>query len=243
MPDLSPPSPALDFCALIRAKEDTPGGVGAFAILDAGDSAALRNLLNAYYHRAGPVTDLERQARGFLIRYREMERHQGVLNDGERAQLNEILDGTRRPEPIIQRPALPLWKRPILATLATVAAVTGGVALFQATHQHTGPAAAGQVNQHAPAQQVPPQATDLQRTERLLGPWQTIAPSAQRPQTAQPAVLLLQGGTTEASAKWIVPPKGGWVPDQSASIGTVGMHGNWAQITDTDGTFYIVGTN
>ena len=67
------PSPALEFCAVISGKEHTPGGAGAFAILDDDERLTLDRLLSRY-NADGATSELERQARTFLLAYRERER-------------------------------------------------------------------------------------------------------------------------------------------------------------------------
>ena len=84
------PSPAVDFLATIQAKERIPGGAAAFAVLDDAGRATLESLLGSY-HDQGLTAALERQARTFLISYREIDKHAGVLDAAERERLNQIL--------------------------------------------------------------------------------------------------------------------------------------------------------
>src|ERR1039458_7566441 len=74
---------AVDFLATIHAKERIPGGAAAFAVLDDTDRATLDRLLDSY-HDQGLTATLERQARTFLISYREIDKHAGVLRSEER---------------------------------------------------------------------------------------------------------------------------------------------------------------
>ncbi len=239
----------MDFLALISAKESTPGGSGALAILDEGEAATLSSLLAGYAHASSSMqlAQLEREGRQFLTQYRERERYAGVLDDQERSQLNGILDGrpVHPPKKAQVRPDFPSLKvaAAALAITATIAAGIGSAQFLRGQFESQQTGTSGKVQLPPPGQQVPLAPTDLQRTEQLLGPWRTIAPSAQRPQTASPAILLLTGGSTEASLKWKIPSStSGWQPDQSGAVSQVVMHGSYAAITDADGTPYVVGT-
>ncbi|MGD0242041.1 MAG: hypothetical protein ABSB59_17165 [Streptosporangiaceae bacterium] len=103
------PSLALDFLAMIDARERLPGG--AFAILDEADRAILRELLRGY-HEQGLTGALERRARTFLISYRELDRHAGVLDAAERERLGQILG---EPPPA----GAPGWTRPAASDVAS----------------------------------------------------------------------------------------------------------------------------
>src|SRR5260370_126295 len=97
----------MDFCALISAKEHTPGGSGALSILDEGERTTLDGLLAQYTQAkySWELDAVERKARQFLVQYREQERYAGVLDEAEKSRLSAILDGT--PAPKAPRPHYP----------------------------------------------------------------------------------------------------------------------------------------
>jgi hypothetical protein len=245
------PSPALDFLAVVRGKEHTPGGSSAYAILEDDDRATLDRLL-ARYGSEGATSALERSARSFLLTYRELDKHAGVLEKSERERLDQILDEPQRSTS--RRIRIPFyWPQTKLgvnvATLVAfiiivIVGVGGGLAVRTlVTTLQSGPPP-GTTQQHPPAQQVAPGTTDLQNLKQDWGPWNQVEPSDQRPQTGQPALLLLEGGGYFASTKWTVSPDAqGWQQDIAGNIDNVDVNGNHADITDADGNPYIVGIN
>jgi hypothetical protein len=244
-PGPATPSPALDFLATIHAKERIGGGTAAFAVLDDTDRARLESLLGTY-HDHGLTPTLERQARTFLISYREIDKHAGVLDAAERERLSRILDeppGSARAASAPRRPGI-RWRWRWVGAALAVPLIVGlgvGVESYVSSLQSGPPPAAGP---QPPAQQVPPGATDLQNLEREWGPWRQLTPSDQSPQTGSPALLLLEGGVSLASGQWTVPSGApGWQPDVGGSVAAVSVHGDHADITDADGNPYIVGIN
>lgn len=247
------PDTLEEFCAMISGKEQTAGGSAALAILDDADRNTLGSIL-AQYQRNGSSAEIRRRARVFLTKYREQDSHAGVLTPAERQRLDGILSVSddRKPQPP-RRPRQPhemagQWRVPRLALVAVI--VSSSIAISTAVYRHLSDSTSGQsantnsqVNNHRPVQQVPAVPTDLQRTESRLGPWQTISPSDQRPQTSQPAVLLMDLGNTEASTKWAISTTGGWFPDQTASVDSIMVHGTYVDFTDANGTPYVVGIN
>lgn len=245
------PTPALDFCQIIGAKQRNPGGTAALAVpLDDSEQVTLNQLLADCVTR-GATADLEARARRFLLVYREREDHSRVLTGEERAQLNDILSntgGSRRPH-LSQRRSTSLrwsWTRArvaLVVVFALIVLIPSGVALY---HWANPPAQApaGTAQQNPPAQQVPPGTTDLQNLRQDWGPWQQLTPSDQRPQTGQPAVLLLQNGGYYASMRWFIPASSAaWQADLGGNVTNVDVRGNYADITDADGNPYIVGIN
>jgi hypothetical protein len=240
------PSPALDFLATIHAKERIGGGTAAFAVLDDTDRARLESLLGTY-HDQGLTPTLERQARTFLISYREIDKHAGVLDAAERERLSRILDeppGAPQVATAPRRRGIP-W-RWVGAALAVplIVGLGVGVESYVSSLQSGPPPAAASPRPPEQQQQVPPGATDLQNLKRDYGPWRQLTPSDQRPQTGSPALLLLEDGVSMASGQWTVPPGApGWQQDVGGSVATVSVHGDHADITDADGNPYIVGIN
>jgi hypothetical protein len=238
------PSPAVDFLATIQAKERIPGGAAAFAVLDDAGRATLESLLGSY-HDQGLTATLERRARTFLISYREIDKHAGVLDAMERAQLDQILDeppGSPRVRPAPRGRGMPWrWAGAALAVCLTIG-LSVGVDSYVSSPQSGPPPAAG--GPHPPGQPVPPGATDLQNLKQDYGPWQQLTPSDQRPQTRSPALLLLEDGACFASGQWTVSPGApGWQPDAGGNVAAVNVSGDHADITDADGNPYIVGIN
>jgi hypothetical protein len=159
---------AVDFLATIHAKERIPGGAAAFAVLDDTDRATLDRLLDSY-HDQGLTATLERQARTFLISYREIDKHAGVLDAAERERLDQILaepgDLPRVPTAPRRRSIPWRWVSAALAVFVTIG-LGVGVESYVSSPQSGPPPAAG--GPQPPGQQVEPEATDLQNLRRLL---------------------------------------------------------------------------
>lgn len=240
-------SQALEFLATIRAKER----LGAFAILDEGDRDTLESLLRRYHDR-GATGGLEREARTFLISYRETDKHAGVLDRAERDRLDEILDeplsrgtapqcygppGGNKP---LRRPHMRLrWIVVTVAVVVAAGAVTEG---YVASHQ-SGPPRSVQAQRQGGAN-VPPESTDLQNLRQDYGPWRQLAPSGQRPATGAPALLLLEYGGYFASERWTVAPGApGWQRDIGGNVASAAVAAGYADITDVDGNTYVIAIN
>jgi hypothetical protein len=233
-PDFS--SPTLDFLATIRAKER----LGAFAILDESDRGTLESLLRRY-HAEGATAALEREARTFLISYREMDKHAGVLDREERGRLGEILNGTPASE-TARGPVLPRARWFIAAAVCVLAAGVG-TGSYIASHQ-SGPPPAVAAQHPAVQLNVPPGNTELQNLRQDYGPWRQLATSGQQPGTGTPALLLLEDGGYWVSERWTIPPAAtGWQNDMSGTVASAAVTGARADITDADGNSYIVGIN
>jgi hypothetical protein len=220
-------SPALDFIAAIAGKER----MGAFEMLDSNDRAALERVLRGY-HEQGVTAGLERQARTFLISYRELNKYTRMLDAAEREQLDQILG-----DPVPPR-RVP-WRWVAVTTAVILAAgIAIGIRALVATGQ-TGPPPASSGQQQAAAR-VPAGSTDLQQLKQDYGPWHQVTP----PATGGPALLLLDGGGYYASSRWTVPPgAAGWQPDLGGNVSSVQLSGQRASITDADGNPYTVGIN
>jgi len=236
-----PPSPVLDFLATIHAKERLPGG--AFAILDEADRATLEGLLRSY-HDQGLTAALERRARTFLISYRELDRHAGVLEVAERDRLGQILGEAPEPGP---RPVVSWrWGTPWRWVSATgLAALTAaglglGVSGYVSSHQPGPPLAAPA--RALPDQQSWPEGTQLQNLSQEYGPWRQLTPAGAQPRTGSPALLLLEAGSYYASRRWTMPPGApGWQRAAASDVASVRVSGGHAAVTDADGGAWIVG--
>ncbi len=240
-------SPALDFLATIQAKERLPGG--AFAVLDEADRATLEQLLRGY-HEQGLTAALERRARTFLIAYRELDRHAGVLDEAERERLGQVLYSS--PGPAVRRSAAPgpgasphrgaPWRWVSAAGFAVLAAA--GLGLGVASHvrsEQAGPPPAIQ-GRALPDQQSVPAGTGLQDLSRDYGPWRQLTPAGADPRTGSPPLLLLQDGRGYVSGRWTVPPGApGWQRAAATDVASVRVTGDHADITDADGAGWIVG--
>jgi len=166
------PSSALDFLATIDAKERLPGGAGAFAILDEADRATLVRLLRSYNDR-GLTAALERQARMFLISYREIDKHAGVLDAAERKRLDRILDETS-----VGRRGVNYWG---CAAAALVLLLAAGLVIWgNVGSDRSGPPSAA-AGRPVAAQQVPPGMTELQKLRQDFGPWRQLVPAGLSP--------------------------------------------------------------
>jgi hypothetical protein len=242
------PSPALDFLAMIDAKERLPGG--AFAILDEADRGTLEGLLRIY-HEQGPTAALERRARTFLISYREMDKHAGVLDAAERERLGRVLGESPVPGPPARPGARPAasrgrstpWRWVSAAGFAVLAAagLGLGVAGHVSSHQ-AGPPPPVVQGQAQPDQQSGPEGTELQNLRQEYGPWRQLTPSAADPRTGSPALLLLQDGSYDVSGRWTVPPGSpGWQRAAASDVASVRVDGDHADLTDADGGAWVVG--
>jgi hypothetical protein len=241
------PSLALDFLAMIDARERLPGG--AFAILDEADRATLRELLRGY-HEQGLTGALERRARTFLISYRELDKHAGVLDAAERERLGQILGEPPLAGQLLgqspvsgQSAASPGRSTPwrwVSATGFAVLAAAGlglGVAGHVSSHQ-AGPPAPVVQGQALPDQQSLPQGTGLQNLRQEYGPWRQLT----RPAAGNLAVLLLQGGGAYVSQRWTVPAGApGWTRPAASDVASARVDGDQVSITDADGGAWIVG--
>lgn len=122
-----------------------------------------------------------------------------------------------------------------------VAAVIGHN-VYEASRQGSPPP--GVALPHPPAIQVPVGTTDLQNLKANYGPFTQLTPSDERPQTGQPALLLLEAGGTFASQSWTVSSTAsGWSEDIAGNVNNVDVKGDHADITNPDGAPYIVGIN
>jgi hypothetical protein len=243
-----PPSPVLDFLATIHAKERLPGG--AFAVLDEADRATLEGLLRSY-HDQGLTAALERRARTFLISYRELDKHAGVLDAAERDRLGQILGGAPEPGSPPAEPGPPpvvswRWGTPwrwVSATglaVLTAAGLGVGVGGYVSSHQ-AGPPLAVQ-GRARPDQQSRPEGTALQNLRQEYGPWRQLTPAGAQPRTGSPALLLLEDGSYYASGRWTVPPGvPGWQWAAANDVASVTVSGGHAAITDADGGAWVVG--
>lgn len=133
------------------------------------------------------------------------------------------------------------WRLAAIATVAIgLAAGLGvGISSFVGADQ-AGPPAATASGQPGAVQAVATGSTDLQALRQDFGPWRQLTG---RP-TGSPALLLLQGGSADASERWTVPSTAtGWAQDLGGSVASVTHSGGYATITDADGTSYTVGIN
>jgi len=244
------PRTALDVCLAVSARQHAPGGTAGVAIpLEEDESATLVAILRDY-DKYGTSTNLEERARHFLVIYRERESFSRVLTQDERAELNAILAPKPRPsEPDYRRNPRssfvwppPSWgaKRILALAAALAVVIAGGIVVATSSPQGEPPASISQ--EHAPAVQVAPGTTDLQNLKQNYGPWTQLTPSDQRPQTGQPAVLLLEDGGYFASTKWTITPNAsGWQQDIAGNVGNIDIKGSHADITDANGSPYLVG--
>src|ERR1035437_2121153 len=204
---------AVDFLATIHAKERIPGGAAAFAVLDDTDRATLDRLLDSY-HDQGLTATLERQARTFLISYREIDKHAGVLDAAERERLDQILaepgDLPRVPTAPRRRSIPWRWVSAALAVFVTIG-LGVGVESYVSSPQSGPPPAAGS---------------------------RRVSKSSLRPRTCRIY------GVCFASERWTVSPGApGWQQDLGGNVAAVSVTGDHADITDADGNPYIVGIN
>jgi hypothetical protein len=242
------PSTALDYLALVRAKEETTG----LAILDPSDREWLDRLINEY-ETDGATAALLRRAHTFLVKYRETNSHGGVLDANEREQLDRILD---EPERAQRQPRTSFrWPSIRIGWIATAVLVVLALVVIVVVHdriasEQTGSPTGTAQQQHPPAQQVAPGSTDLQNLRQDWAPWSELTPSDQQPQTGQPGLLLLENGGYFVS-KWTIstnPPanKSQWQQDISGDVTNVDVHvtpngTGYADITDSVDYPYIVG--
>jgi hypothetical protein len=195
---------------------------------------------------------LEREARTFLISYREMDKHAGVLDRAERDRLDEILDKPRGRGTAPRRHSPPGRNKPlrrprkrlrwIVVTVAFVAAAGAATESYVTSHQSGPPPPVPAQRQRA--ENVPPESTDLQNLRQDYGPWRQLAPSGPRPATGAPALMLLEDGGYLASERWTIEPDApGWQQDIGGNVANATVTSGYADITDVDGNSYLVDVN
>ena len=133
------------------------------------------------------------------------------------------------------------WRLTAIAAVAVALAAGLGVGISSYVGaDQPGPPAATASGQPGAVQAVAPGSTDLQALRQDFGPWRQVTGRA----TGSPALLLLQGGSADASGRWTVPPAAtGWAQDIGGSVTSVADSGEYVTITDADGVGYTVGIN
>jgi hypothetical protein len=133
------------------------------------------------------------------------------------------------------------WRLGVIAAVAIALAAGLGVGIssYVGSHQ-SGPPAATASGQSGAGEGVPPGSTNLQALRQDFGPWRQLTGQL----TDNPALLLLQGGGTYASARWTVPSTARWwAQDIGGNVTSVTNAGDRATIADADGIGYTVGIN
>jgi hypothetical protein len=133
------------------------------------------------------------------------------------------------------------WRFAAIAAVAIgLAAGLGiGISSYAGSHQ-SGPPAATDSGHSGADQGVAPGSTDLQALRQDFGPWRQLTDGP----TDSPALLLLESGSTYASARWTVPPTSSWwAQDLGGNVTSVTDSGDQATIEDADGVGYTVGIN
>jgi hypothetical protein len=131
------------------------------------------------------------------------------------------------------------WRLGAIAAVAIgLAAGLGiGISSYVGSRQ-SGPPAVTASSQSGAHQAVAPGSTDLQALRQDFGPWRQLTAGL----TGSPALLLLEGGGTYASARWTVPSTAQWwAQDLGGNVASVAVSGDHAAITDADGIGYTVG--
>ena len=131
------------------------------------------------------------------------------------------------------------WRFGAIAAVAIALAAGLGAGIFSYVGSHqSGPPAATVSGRSGADPAVPPGSTDLQALRQDFGPWHLLTGRL----TDSPALLLLQGGSSYASARWTVPSTARWwAQDVGGNVTSVTRSGDRATITDADGTGYTVG--
>jgi hypothetical protein len=243
-------TPALDFLAECEGLAET---VGYVDFLSPRDLARIGEIIR---------NQDEGRARSELLHLHGNLINRAYLDDGMMARLESIVDndptrardrgrqsaGSRRPRTAVGW--LMASRLRVLAALAVLGLLLGLVfgVIVPWVHDNglgsTPPA--GAAPQNPPAANVPPPAySDLQLFKQDWGPWNQVTPSDAAPATGSPAVLLLQSGAYYVSETWTISASNpGWTEDTvGGDVGTVNVHGDYADITDANGVPYIVGIN
>lgn len=134
-------------------------------------------------------------------------------------------------------------KRVVILVVAALVALAGvGIVSYALS----GPPAQPAIEKPLPpAGQVPLEDTDLNQVKEALGPFTTIAVSADspNPDTSHPAVLLLnQDGSTQASENWTVPFNGStsWTQGDVAQIRSISLNVGYVTFgTNLQRTFVV----
>jgi hypothetical protein len=185
---------------------------------------------------------LEERARYWLVGYRELERQQRVLTEQQRTELNAVVDRLApaprktRQRQIRQRTGEPVILAVIIA-LTSILILVGvlGIRMLVTSGNGSPPAAGAPAD---PGQQPAPGAlTDLQQ---FRADWNV--PAGASASAGHPAQLVLLQNGLYYPAPWSVPAgDAGWVPDTTGTLaGQPAIHGNQADVTDSDGTAWTV---
>jgi hypothetical protein len=243
-------TPALDFLRKVEIWQQ-PGTGSVPVSMPSSDAKTLRTLLKDV-RREGAYPELERQARRWLIGYRELS---PMLDEEQQAQLDVAIDGQPKPALPKSSPAADLRARSramnrgfYWAVGVTVVAglIVLGILIVAIVRDANpaNPVQQGSQSQAHPApQQVAPGTTALENLISDWGPWKQLATSQQNPQSGAPALLLLNQGGYYASENWTVPVSPSWAPDLSGNVTAVDVQGNHAQIEDADGNPWTVTIN
>lgn len=133
------------------------------------------------------------------------------------------------------------WRFGAIAAVAIALAVGLGVGIFSYVGSHqSGPPTTTASGRSGVDPAVAPGSTDLQALKQDFGPWHLLTGEL----TDSPALLLLQSGSSYASARWTVPSAAQWwAQDIGGNVTAVTDSGGHATITDADGIGYTVGIN
>jgi hypothetical protein len=233
----APAHPALDFLRKVEVWQESPGGTAGLAVaMPEGEERTLAGLLSEFRTR-GATASLEAQARYWLVGYREAN---PPLTAGQEAELDDVIHGSiaaRQHREQHWRPSRTM-QRVIVAAIVGALALAAGIATRAALggngEQGSPPAAGAPVNPApAPAQGG---ATDLQR---FRADWNV--PAVAIGSAGNPAGLVLLQDGLYYPAPWGIPAgDAGWqLGDLTGSV-TADVHGDQADVTDSNGTPYTV---
>jgi hypothetical protein len=247
---------ALDMCEVIGTRQHTDKVDVLSVPMEPSEQQLLDDII-LERRRQGDSPALRERARNFLVLYCEREQYSlPVLTKGERKRIQELLAeqpaapvSLRQPRSLRRSTSTSRlgffglrWPAGLAVTALVVVSAVIGHNIYEASRQGGPPP--GVALQHPPALQVPVGTTDLQNLKANYGPFTQLTPSDERPQTGQPALLLLEAGGTFVSQSWTVSSTAsGWSEDIAGNVNNVDVKGDHADITNPDGALYIVGIN
>ena len=206
-------TPALDFCRRVATWQEAEGASSGLPMLIPDSERTTLDSILAQAAMGTASSQLERQARFWLVGYRELEDQQRVLTPAQREELNAVVNGIAiderrdREHARVRRNERLHTRIVITLVIAVIALILGVItrAVIDGMHAAS-PVPPGNAAPVNPAQQVPAGTTPLTQFTADWGPFTELPASVQNPQTgARPE--MTRGGITMygSSAQSITP--------------------------------------
>jgi hypothetical protein len=240
-------TPALDFCRKVQTWQGSAANqtAGLVVIMNEREEDTLGRILSQAAC-GGSLARLENEARLWLVGYRELEDEQRVLTTEQRDELiaitNRIKADYRQQPQMRRKPLAGPWLAsiPRLIIIAVACLLLGlGLAGLAAGLYGTGsssppPAGAPQ----NPGEQGP-QPGPLTDQQQFRVNWNV--PAAATADAGNPAALVLLQDGLYYVTPWELPAgDSGWQAGTSGGVSAAVVHGNQADVTDSDGNAWTV---